>query len=49
MYVRVHGHLKGFQGKRHLNAFSVRYKLIYLIFQILIGVDCFEIGYFLCS
>ncbi|KAJ9689441.1 hypothetical protein PVL29_014900 [Vitis rotundifolia] len=24
MYVRVHGHLKGFQGKRHLNAFSIR-------------------------
>ncbi|RVW75507.1 Replication protein A 32 kDa subunit A [Vitis vinifera] len=28
MYVRVHGHLKGFQGKRHLNVFSIRYKLI---------------------
>ncbi|KAI8019963.1 Replication protein A 32 kDa subunit A [Camellia lanceoleosa] len=24
MYVRVHGHLKGFQGKRHLVAFSIR-------------------------
>ncbi|KAJ7955787.1 replication protein A 32 kDa subunit A-like [Quillaja saponaria] len=24
MYVRVHGHLKGFQGKRTLNTFSVR-------------------------
>ncbi|XP_034699086.1 replication protein A 32 kDa subunit A-like isoform X1 [Vitis riparia] len=24
MYVRVHGHLKGFQGKRHLNVFSIR-------------------------
>ncbi|KAK9275273.1 hypothetical protein L1049_022535 [Liquidambar formosana] len=24
MYVRVHGHLKGFQGKRNLNAFSIR-------------------------
>ncbi|XP_048134359.1 replication protein A 32 kDa subunit B isoform X2 [Rhodamnia argentea] len=24
MYVRVHGHLKSFQGKRQLNAFSIR-------------------------
>lgn len=26
MYVRVHGHLKSFQGKTTLNVFSIRYK-----------------------
>eukprot|EP01018_Ginkgo_biloba_P006705 Gb_15876 [translate_table: standard] len=26
-YVRVHGHLRSFQGKKHVNAFSVRCKL----------------------
>lgn len=24
MYVRVHGHLKGFQGKKQLTVFSIR-------------------------
>lgn len=46
MYVRAHGHLKGFQGKRNLNAFSVRYKLIYYFLKFWSVLGPFEIGTF---
>jgi len=29
MYVRVHGHLRGLQGRRFLNVFSIRYAFVF--------------------